>query len=56
MLALFTSRSIDIGEELCFDYGGGEQEERTSTGVNKIPCYCESPNCRRFLPCNEALF
>ena len=58
-LALFAARTIDIGEELCFDYSGGEQEEETETrsaGQNKIPCYCESPNCRGYLPYSETLF
>jgi histone-lysine N-methyltransferase SETDB1 len=41
-LALFTTRDVFAGEELCWDYG---YEVGTIPG-RKIICYCGSSNCR----------
>ena len=56
-LALFAVRNIEADEELVFDYSGGEQEDEANyEGCDRIVCYCDSQNCRGYLPYNKTLF
>lgn len=55
-LALFAARIIENGEELSFDYSGTDGDETSSDGQDKVPCYCDSPNCRGYLPFDKTLF
>lgn len=40
----FADRDINPGEEITYDYHFNHEDEG-----KKIPCYCRSKNCRRFL-------
>ncbi|KAI9324119.1 hypothetical protein DFJ73DRAFT_873977 [Zopfochytrium polystomum] len=61
--ALFAVRSIPPGEELSFDYGdalgasvgnGGACRRVAPLAEQRIPCRCDSSECRGFLP-NDAM-
>ena len=64
-LALFASRDILEGEELCFDYGspegraedGGEvqKEVEDKNGPPRCACNCGAVNCRGLLPYDPEL-
>jgi len=43
-VVFFSERDINPGEEITYDYHFNSEDE----GL-KIPCYCNSKNCRRFL-------
>lgn len=47
-LAIFATRDIEAGEELCFHYGGGKVDTRLSE--NSKTCKCNSKNCMEVLP------
>ncbi|KAI5093678.1 histone-lysine N-methyltransferase SETMAR, partial [Silurus meridionalis] len=50
-LALFSSRDIEPGEELTFDYSGGHTEKRVGAGdLQRKVCLCAEQNCTGFLP------
>ncbi|KAK0398211.1 hypothetical protein QR680_002478 [Steinernema hermaphroditum] len=51
-IALFTSRQIEKGEEVCYDYGlSGEQDQVGSGEFRRAKrCYCGEAECRGFLP------
>lgn len=49
-LALFARHDIQIGEELSFDYGGGNSVEKWDNVQERIPCRCGSTFCKGFLP------
>ena len=49
-LALFAKHDIHIGEELSFDYGGGNSVEKCDNVEERIPCRCGSTLCKGFLP------
>jgi SET domain-containing protein len=52
-LAFFTTRAIQAGEELTFDYGGfkGGSRPKSASGNNGLePCRCGAANCRGTLP------
>ncbi|XP_065339158.1 uncharacterized protein LOC135938982 isoform X1 [Cloeon dipterum] len=50
-LALFAARDLDAGEEVTFDYAGGDKMPSLST----TPCQCASGKCRSFLPWDPCL-
>lgn len=69
-LAFFTRRDVDTGEELTFDYGGGEEEKVGSVPtveasssvetagdelVGTTPCWCGTAVCRGMLPFDATL-
>lgn len=41
-IVIYSKRPIHSGEEICYDYKFPEEDE-------KIPCFCNRPNCRGFL-------
>ena len=43
-LSFFAIHPISANEELTFDYGNEESE------LSEKPCYCDTVNCRKFLP------
>ena len=47
-LCLFSQRDIEIGEELTYDYSGGN--DLVVAEKKLTPCLCGSVNCRGFLP------
>ncbi|TTB85628.1 Histone-lysine N-methyltransferase SETMAR [Bagarius yarrelli] len=50
-LALFSSRDIEPGEELTFDYSGGHQQRTdTAEDLQRKVCLCGAQNCTGFLP------
>ncbi|XP_037950460.1 probable histone-lysine N-methyltransferase set-23 [Teleopsis dalmanni] len=57
-IAIFASRNIAAGEELCFHYGGGMQtsvdeiaDQTNASAINRIKCLCGTEDCEQFLPC-----
>ena len=64
-LALFTSRPVEAGQELCYNYGdsvtGQEEEEDTDSDSEtaqqrtRTRCQCKSTSCRKYLPFNTEL-
>ena len=52
-LALFTSRMVEAGQELCYDYGAGDHgDDSVATGTDRTNCLCKSHCCRNYLPLN----
>ena len=57
-LALFTSKPVEAGQELCYHYGdsgqGEPEEEEDSSGLERTRtrCQCKSSSCRKYLPFN----
>ena len=57
-LALFTSKNVDKGEELCFDYGDSLGQGKESacrsyplkSNCKQTICLCNSANCYGALP------
>lgn len=52
-LALFSSRDIESGEELTFDYSGGRAQRTDVSGPGDLQrkvCLCGAQNCIGFLP------
>ncbi|XP_076860936.1 histone-lysine N-methyltransferase SETMAR [Brachyhypopomus gauderio] len=55
-LALFARRDIEEGEELTFDYSGGQAGRADQSGfanhtaIQRKACLCGSPKCTGFLP------
>ena len=58
-LALFTSRPVEAGQELCYHYGdsvtteqqeGEEEDSETAQQRTRTRCQCKSTSCRIFLP------
>lgn len=52
-LALFSSRDIEPGEELTFDYSGGHAQRTDASGPGDLQrkvCLCGAHNCTGFLP------
>lgn len=52
-LALFSSRDIEPGEELTFDYSGGKTQRTDSSGEGDLTrkvCLCGAQGCSGFLP------
>eukprot|EP00112_Aurelia_sp_Birch-Aquarium-sp1_P018448 Seg4402.2 transcript_id=Seg4402.2/GoldUCD/mRNA.D3Y31 product="Histone-lysine N-methyltransferase SETMAR" protein_id=Seg4402.2/GoldUCD/D3Y31 len=47
-LALFAKRTIEIGEELSFDYSGGLNDDDCHS--RRTSCKCGSTECKGFLP------
>ena len=45
-VAFFAKRDIIEGEQLCFDYTGGRQLNKTG---KKRPCLCGAADCKRFI-------
>ena len=43
-VVFFAERDIFPGEEITYDYHFNHEDEG-----KKIPCFCNSKNCRRFL-------
>ena len=58
-LALFTSRHVEAGQELCYNYGdsltGQEEQEESETAQQRTRCQCKSISCRKYLPFNTEL-
>ncbi|XP_065355188.1 probable histone-lysine N-methyltransferase set-23 [Calliphora vicina] len=56
-IAIFSSRYIKTGEEVCFNYNEGVNCNRTKSAseIIKIPCLCGSENCAKYLPNSECL-
>jgi histone-lysine N-methyltransferase SUV39H len=57
-VALFTTKDVNKGTELCFDYGGRTEDDdghlnsdnnAVKEGAIKMECLCGSVNCRKFL-------
>ena len=51
--ALFALRDIQIGEELSYDYGGGDcvqVEESKDQVLVRTVCNCGTKSCKGFLP------
>lgn len=48
-LSLFACRDIDIGEEITFDYAGGNIVN-VANCLSDTPCQCNSDKCIGFLP------
>lgn len=52
-LALFSGRDIEPGEELTFDYSGGNAQRSDAPGAGDLQrkaCLCGAQSCTRFLP------
>ncbi|KAM9444128.1 histone-lysine N-methyltransferase SETMAR [Clarias gariepinus] len=52
-LALFSSRDIEPGEELTFDYSGGHTQRSDAPGAGDLQrkeCVCGAQSCTGFLP------
>lgn len=43
-VVFFAERDINPGEEITYDYHFNHEDEG-----KKIPCFCNSKNCRRYL-------
>jgi len=60
-LALFASRHINQGEELCFNYGDpgnmklAVKEDRAIVREDRIICHCGASNCAGYLPFDNDL-
>ena len=50
-LALFAARDLEAGQEITFDYAGGEP----SPSLSLTACRCASGKCRGFLPWDPSL-
>lgn len=58
-LCIFALKVIHAGEEITFDYGGGNINEGCSVEaglMQRKPCYCGAQVCRKYLPYDETLF
>ncbi|CAG9772117.1 unnamed protein product [Ceutorhynchus assimilis] len=56
VLALFASKDIEIGQEICYDYGIADRSEvLKDDDVDRTKCLCRSSNCRGFLPCDTRI-
>jgi len=56
-LGLFCARDVEAGEELCFDYAGGEEGERANPigmEMGRV-CLCGARTCRGTLPFDQTL-
>ena len=49
--ALFATRDIKIGEELCYTYNGANNSIEKHFSKNK--CFCMSSKCNGYLPANK---
>jgi [histone H3]-lysine36 N-dimethyltransferase SETMAR len=49
-LGIFAKQDIAAGEEVCFDYGGGEVRESSSVSTGRKLCFCGTDECRKYLP------
>ena len=60
-LALFTSRPVEAGQELCYHYGdssrGMEEVEDSETAQEstRTRCQCKSSSCSTYLPFDSDL-
>jgi len=58
-LCIFALKVIHVGEEITFDYGGGNSSEMhsTQTGLTeRKSCCCGAQVCKKYLPYDETLF
>lgn len=50
-LAFFCLRTVEAGEELCFDYAGNAGQSNVKTGShNETHCLCGTASCRGIVP------
>jgi histone-lysine N-methyltransferase SETMAR len=58
-LCIFALKVIHIGEEVIFDYGGGNSDEghpMPSQLLERKFCCCGAQLCTKYLPYDETLF
>jgi histone-lysine N-methyltransferase SETMAR len=58
-LCIFALKVICIGEEITFDYGGGNSDggcPMPAGPTERRSCYCEAESCKQFLPYDKTLF
>jgi histone-lysine N-methyltransferase SETMAR len=58
-LCIFALKVIHCGDEITFDYGGGNSKDwcPIQTGLTKKkPCFCGAEACKQYLPYDETLF
>lgn len=58
-LCIFALKEIHVGEEITFDYGGGNSNEACSVQaglMQRKSCFCGVQMCRKYLPYDETLF
>lgn len=55
-LCLFTNVMVQENEELSYDYAGFNKNGLQSDPLSEKECFCESTNCRKYLPRNDSVF